>query len=223
MTGTVSPVSQRRPVGRPPRISRAAIAEAAADIGLDDLTLKAVAERLGVSVPGLYHHVRGRDDLLRLAAEHSVRQHRVPVDHGQHWALWLLEWARHNRESFRGEPALLAQYVEGAISTEVIVDNAETILAVLCRQGFGVVEAQTAYELVSSCAIGFAVSDLRRRRAEDDGHPLLGEPGDDHPFVRSLLAAGREPDFDAEITTVLRGIAAERGERWTTVARHLAG
>jgi AcrR family transcriptional regulator len=57
-------VSARPRVGRPPSIDRSMIADAAAEIGLENLTMKAVAERLGVSVTGLYHHVAGRDDLM---------------------------------------------------------------------------------------------------------------------------------------------------------------
>jgi AcrR family transcriptional regulator len=207
----------KRPVGRPPRISRQAIAEAAAEVGLEDLTLKAVAERLGVSVPSLYHHVDGRDDLVRLAAEHTAQQRHRPVDTGQHWSVWLLEWARWNREAFLDEPGLLGQYIDGALTFEAIVDNAEAILAGLCRQGFTAVDAQAAYELVSSCAIGRAVSDLRRRR----GSPSLPDPGPDHPHLRELFRAGVERDFDTAVTVVLRGIAAERGERWASIARRL--
>jgi AcrR family transcriptional regulator len=190
-------------VGRPPRISRQAIAEAALEVGLEDLTLRAVAERLGVSVPSLYHHVNGRDELLQLAAERSVSRRRVPVDRDQHWAAWLLEWARYNRDAFVGTPGLLSQYVEGTIDVEAILENLEAILALLCRQGFDPVEGRVAYELVSACAIGFAVAELRARRAQDDG--------------QQRLAAA----LDAQVTTVLRGIAAERGERWSKVVRHL--
>src|SRR5690606_37828697 len=89
-----------RRVGGPPRIDRAAIARAVTEIGLDEVTVKRVADHLGVSVPGLYHHVRGRDDLLRLAAEHSLARLRLPEDRGQHWAVWLREWARYARAAF---------------------------------------------------------------------------------------------------------------------------
>ena len=52
-------VAPHRKAGRPPRISRAMIAEAANELGLDGLTLKAVADHLGVTVAALYHHVAG--------------------------------------------------------------------------------------------------------------------------------------------------------------------
>src|SRR5690606_10443387 len=55
----------RAKVGRPARINRQMIAEAAHELGLDGLTLRSVADHLGVSIAALYHHVSGKDDLLR--------------------------------------------------------------------------------------------------------------------------------------------------------------
>ena len=112
------------------------IAEAAHELGLEGLTLKAVADHLDVSVAALYHHVSGKDDLLRIAADESTRAIPLPVDRGQHWAQWLLDWANYNRAVFTAQPGLLGQYLEGAIQPELVVHNLEAILAVLVREGF---------------------------------------------------------------------------------------
>lgn len=217
-------------VGRPARISREAIAEAAYEIGLSDLTLKAVADRLGVSIASLYHHVDGKDDLLRLAAEYGAARRQVPRDEGQHWAVWLLEWSIHNRDSFVAEPALLGQYLDGAITAEVIVDNTDAMLAPMVAQGFGVSEAQAAYQLVTSCALGSAVHAIRERRAVAAGHPAIEEferiladrdPAS-LPHLRALLAeAAVTPleSFESRITTVLAGIAARRGDDWSAITQ----
>ncbi|MGH8978055.1 MAG: TetR/AcrR family transcriptional regulator, partial [Acidimicrobiia bacterium] len=109
--GSTPAFADRPKVGRPARLNRAMIARAAYEVGLDQVTRKGVADRLGVSVPGLYHHVEGRDDLMRLAAEYSASQMELPVDHGQHWAEWLLECARYSHDAFVAQPALLAQFV----------------------------------------------------------------------------------------------------------------
>lgn len=53
------------------------IAEAAAvadDVGLDRLTLAAVAQRCGVSLPGLYKHVAGLDEVRRGIALTALRE-----------------------------------------------------------------------------------------------------------------------------------------------------
>jgi AcrR family transcriptional regulator len=225
-------------VGRPPRISRQMIAEAAHEIGLDGLTLRAVADRLGVSIAALYHHVSGKDELMRLAAEHSASKVPVPRDRGQHWAVWLYEWAAYNRDAFVNEPVLLTQYLDGAISPASIAERLDCILDVLVRQGFTILEAGAAYDLISSVGLGMAVSSLRARRAAESGATPFGLPGDvgdqpagtggrDLPHVRELLAAvgpdGGHDQFRSHVTSVLVGIAARRCDDPREVARVLAG
>jgi AcrR family transcriptional regulator len=57
----------------PERIVRQA-AEVADEAGLDRLTLAAVAQRCGVSLPGLYKHVSGLDEVRRGIALLAVRE-----------------------------------------------------------------------------------------------------------------------------------------------------
>jgi AcrR family transcriptional regulator len=208
--------------GRPPRIDRAAIAQAAGEIPLSDLSLRSVADRLGVSVPGLYHYVQGRDELFALAAEQSVRRLPLPVDHDQHWAVWLYEWAVYIRSAFVSDPGLLKQYIDGAIGMEVMASNIDAALALCIRQGFSASEALSAYDLVSECALGAAVSQIREDKAREEGRPFRRE-------LRRILALGDRPlphlgmvldeeqfepssRFRTQVTTLLIGIAVQRGE-----------
>ncbi|QFZ21175.1 TetR/AcrR family transcriptional regulator [Saccharothrix syringae] len=61
----------------PERTSLAEIVAAARDIlereGLANLTMQAVAARVGVRAPSLYKRVRNRDDLVRLVTEAAIR------------------------------------------------------------------------------------------------------------------------------------------------------
>lgn len=213
----------RRRGGRPAQISRQAIAEAAQQVGLGNLTLKAVADHLGVSVAGLYHHIRGKEDLLRLAAEHTAATSEVPLDHGQHWAEWLAEWAVYNYDAFVSEPLLVDQFLAGAINTESIAGTTDAILGALVRQGFTMAEAHAAYQLTSSCALGSALKAIRQARARAAGRSEVAElyhvldehePGD-LPYLRQYLAlmlTERPEGFTSALTTALSGIAVSRGE-----------
>lgn len=58
--------------GRPARISREDVAEAALAIGLDKVTLAEIGKRLGVDHSSLYRHVKGRDDILLAAADRAI-------------------------------------------------------------------------------------------------------------------------------------------------------
>jgi AcrR family transcriptional regulator len=218
--------------GRPPRIDRAAITQAAAGIPLSDLSLRSVADRLGVSVPGLYHYVQGRDELFALAAEQSVRRLPLPVDRDQHWAVWLYEWAVYTRSAFVSDPGLLKQYTDGAIGVEVMAGNIDAALALCVRQGFSASEALNAYHLVQECALGAAVSQIREDQERAEGRPF-------HRELRRILARGDRPlphlekisgeeefepsaRFHDQVTTVLIGIAVRRGVPPGEVAALLA-
>jgi AcrR family transcriptional regulator len=214
-------------VGRPPRIDRDAIAAAVLDIGLERASMKAVAERLGVSVPGLYHHVRNRKELLLLAAERSMADVRVPEDRGQHWSEWLREWARYSRASLADDPELFNQFLSGALSWDSMVEVIDSVILVLNRQGFTPVEAKAAWDAVGRVALGSVVETIRQRAATRAGHPRAAEL---HKIlarrdraslsgVRAVVDWVPHPDAELEedLTTLLVGIAVRRGEPWVDI------
>jgi AcrR family transcriptional regulator len=229
MTGTAKGTERSRHVargktGRPARLDREMIARAAYEIGLDRVTMKAVADRLGVSVPGLYHHVEGRDDLMQLAAEYSASRIHLPEDHGQTWAEWLLEWSRVSHRAFLSQPELLIQSLRGTTSVDRMVVHVDAVTGFLIRHGFTPIEARDAYTIVSRCAIGAAIADIRQ---SESGRGLLAEyhrvlssrTPDELPSLRQLVSVMQDdgPTLEEQICTVLVGIAVRRGEPWKPI------
>lgn len=223
----------RRPVGRPPRINRHQIAEAALDIGLERVTMKSVAERLGVSVPGLYHHVRNKSELLRLAAQHTMRQLRIPPDRGQGWQAWLLAYAEYVHGALTKEPELVNQLLAGGIGGEREIATVERFLDVLERYDFSATEALEAYRLVSHAIVGGAVASIGRTSAQAEGRPILAElhralarhEPDEHPRLRDVLAQVEPDGTDplAVVRAVVDGISHRRGERSAAATRKRRG
>jgi AcrR family transcriptional regulator len=229
-TAPARPGPDKRParkgkVGRPARLDREMIAQAAYEIGLDHVTMKSVAERLGVSVPGLYHHVEGRDDLMRLATEYSTARIRFPGDHGQQWPDYLMEWARHMYDAFVAQPEILNQFWKGASGVDRMVDHVDAVIGFLTQQGFTEIEALEAYSLVSRCVIGATMHNVREN---ETGNELIAEyhralaarPSNELPALRRLVAAmGSRSDvsFEEEVATALIGIAVRRGDPWEPI------
>jgi AcrR family transcriptional regulator len=58
--------------GRPPRISRDHIVDAACELGIQNLTMAAVADRLGVTHQSLYGWVQDRDELIDLVSDRLI-------------------------------------------------------------------------------------------------------------------------------------------------------
>lgn len=215
-------------MGRPARINRSTIAEAVLEIGIDRASMKAVADHLGVSVPGLYHHVRNRKELLLLAAERSLTQMRPPADRGQRWYEWLREWARYSRAAFIDEPEVFSQYLKGAISWDVVVEVMDSVVRVLSRQGFSPTEALEAWDAVEDLAVGAAVNAIRvqqRGEPSDTRYAELGRVLEDRRpgelagarAVADSSIASLEDEFEESLTTLLVGVAVRRGEPWTAV------
>ena len=63
MGGRSAPQARR---GRPPKVGRESIVDAAVRLGLDSFTMLGLAEDLGISPATLYSHVAGRDEVIAL-------------------------------------------------------------------------------------------------------------------------------------------------------------
>ena len=211
-------------VGRPARLDREMIARAACEIGLDRVTMKSVAEKLGVSVPGLYHHVEGRDDLMRLATEYSAARINYPNDLGQHWSEWLMEWARHAYEAFVAQPEMLNQFQRGPYGVDRMVVHVDAVVGFLTQQGFTEVDALEAWNLTNRCAVGAALHTIRQAETGTDRlaeyhRALAARAPNELPNLRRLVAVlgDASPPLEDEIATVLVGIAVRRGEAWEPI------
>ena len=78
------PTKRSRGGTQPVALSRddvvaAALAEVA-EHGLDALSVSAVAARLGVTVPAVYHYVTGKNDLVNRVCERVAHSVELPVD-----------------------------------------------------------------------------------------------------------------------------------------------
>ena len=208
-----------RKVGRPARVSTADIAEAALAIGLDRATVRNVAERLGMSVPGLYHHVRTREELLAIAVAHTLGALELPEDRGQSLVAWLEEYARFVYDALVAQPEFVGQILAGTVDTLRLAQHLERFLSVVTSRGFTVARAYELYEHVTAAVAGAAASAVGRRAAASAGHDAMGDlrlaakaHGADevplvHRLVRSRNGRGvREPDPFAMVRVVIEAL-----------------
>jgi AcrR family transcriptional regulator len=180
-----SPATTKR-LGRPPRVTTAQIAEAALEIGLERATVRNVAAHLGMSVPGMYHHVRTREELLAIAAAHGLSELPLPEDHGEPWTTWLTEYARFVYDALVAQPEIIGQIVAGTIDTLRMAQHLERFFTVLANHGFSIDEAYAAYLRLTSAITGAAASEVGHRAMEAGGHARLDD------LRRATLALGPE-------------------------------
>ena len=218
--GALTPTPRR---GRPARIDRASIVKAALEIGTENITMRKVAQHLGVSLPGLYHHVKNQDELLRLVAQGALVDSPPPRYAGEHWATWLRAYATYVRNVLAAEPALLEKFISGAIHDDGEMDYIGEALDALTSQGLQPDDAMAVWAAVSAMAIG-SVSEAHREYLQAErGQPWLARifrltarrPSSDYPALRAVAESAHDPfgaqAFQQRITLLLRGIAVEYG------------
>jgi TetR/AcrR family tetracycline transcriptional repressor len=162
-------------------VTRAAIVDAALDLladgGLDCVSFRRIAARLGVSGPTLYWYVENKRQLMDLMAEELVRRaRRGPAEpaHGQPWWEWLREHAEHMFQalvSTRDAPRVLA----GNRPSREGFPEIERTLDVLVNAGLTPGQAQMALFAIGAYVIGSATE--WQAAAERNGAQPPSDPG----------------------------------------------
>jgi AcrR family transcriptional regulator len=174
-------------------VTRREIVEAALaiadDHGLEEVSMRNVAHRLGVGTMTLYHYVRGKDELLTAMSDAVAAQLVVPGELPGHWRDALLAISERTRDAFlRHEwlvdnignrpiatPNWLRHVEQSAAAVETFTDDPEL--------AFRLVVASDEYTM------GYAVREISQRRwrgAIEDRFRLT-------PELEELLASGEFP------------------------------
>jgi AcrR family transcriptional regulator len=212
-----------RPVGRPARVDAQAIIDAALAIGLDQVTMKAVADRLGVGISTLYQYVKNRGELVRLAALRQIMARCPPQGADQHWAEVALRYAEDLLQTLLDEPQLIVELTKGGLGPQIEADILERFLGEMQAHGFAPEDGIRFYRSISMVTIGAAVGALNYAAAEASGTPLrveieriLVERGaDELPLIRQASAEYQREDIQIWFTALhelLAGVAASRKE-----------
>jgi AcrR family transcriptional regulator len=200
---------------RRPRLTRQhVVAEALtiiAEQGVQALTMRALAARLGVVPGALYHHVGNKQQLQDLLLDGVLAEVDVHLDPSQAWPEQLTVLAHRLREVLEQHPG-----VAGILKTRDPLGPhslalAEAFLSPLQAAGFADRDAGLAFFLLVDYTIGFAVSSpptsINEQRVRDPA-----TRGQLHQFFRSL-----PPDrFPALVALGDHVWVDNRDERFTT-------
>ncbi|MDN5933432.1 MAG: TetR/AcrR family transcriptional regulator [Pseudonocardia sp.] len=124
-----------RPAGRPPAISLDDILAAGLEIGLEELSVAAVADRLGVTRTSVHRYVGSRRDLETLVGEHLVESATPVVDSGLPLEEYLLEFAESLVRFINEHPGPAAYYARGVPRTVRSARVVEAFVRTLVDRG----------------------------------------------------------------------------------------
>lgn len=159
----IDPATGRRAAGRPRTIDRDRIGDAAL-AEIENLTLTAVARRLGVGKSALYHHIEGRADLVMIAADRALSTWQRPSTKLSA-ANFLMAFAMSLQDCLDAHPGLDVALLELHDSPPTMTQALYWAVDVLGSYGLDPQEAGTAAHLVAN----LAHEDARHRRALEPG------------------------------------------------------
>lgn len=176
------------------------------DVGLDGLTMRGLAKRLGIQAASLYWHVRGKQELLSLLAEEICASMREP-DRDLPWRSQLEVLANEYRRvllAHRDAARVLAS--SGGPSGPQRLLLTEIVLRTLLDAGFGRKDAAYAGFLLNDYVVTFVSVETQHantgtERALDDAAAGVQDwvealPPNDYPSVVALADYLMEPDID---------------------------
>ena len=225
VAGTAKAVASR--VGRPPSVTVQAIVAAALEIGLEKVTLKQIADQLGVAQATLYRHVNNRDELLRLAAFQLTLQRQLPTAANAHWTDLAVRYAESLYEAFTSEPQLINQLLKGELGPHAEVDVLEPFLSAICQHGFNELVGVQLFHSIGMITFGAAAGAIGLKASKVAGKPwsesmrrTLAERDEaELTQIRRVLPATLNIDpipWLPSLHALLAGIAASRGEQLPT-------
>jgi TetR/AcrR family transcriptional regulator, tetracycline repressor protein len=147
-------------------LTKAAIVAAALDAldetGLDGLTVRVVATRLGVQPPALYWHFSAKQDLLdEMATEiwRKVTEELKALPADIRWDEAMAAFAHITRQALLSRRDG-AKMVSGTYMTDAsLLRQQEAGLASMLAQGFTIASATEAYQLLYSFIVGFCIEE----------------------------------------------------------------
>ena len=191
---------------------------------LDQLSMPALAEHLGVGVTSIYWYFRKKDDLLNAMTDVAVDAYILqmpPLEDGLPWQEVLFNHFRDSREAHRNDPILsdlllirTATYTRNA--TRRVFEIEEDMIGRLVGAGFTTENAFMVYNAASIYVRGMIIhdrilrlsdtptlDDRQRRIADWSSMPLLESQIDRHS-----LAGTTDEDFDFGMARLISGFEA---------------
>jgi AcrR family transcriptional regulator len=206
----------RAPLSRE-RVLRTAVELADAG-GIDSLTMRRLAQELGVEAMSLYHHVRNKDDILEGIVELVMAEIEVPSA-GDDWRASIRRMAVSAYEILVRHPWSASLILGGSGVSPGRLRYMETILGTLRRAGFSAEMTDHAYHALDSHIMGFTLwqvgmnlgtpEDLHqlatafREQVAAQDLPYVVEHIDEHLKERS---ADDEGDFAFGLDLILDGL-----------------
>jgi AcrR family transcriptional regulator len=210
---------KRRP-GPHPRFTREALARRALAIldehGTEVLTMRMLAEELGMGTMALYRYFPSKEALLDAAVEEAAVELELParLDGTASWKEQLADLARALYKAGRRHPILARERLHRPLQSPAALRITDRALGLLLDAGLSRADAVAAFKALIIHALGAAWSAASESRAavrESAAERHASLPADELPAMSAVAdeltaALGGEQTFALGLSALLDGI-----------------
>ncbi|MDP4501334.1 GntR family transcriptional regulator [Nonomuraea turcica] len=192
------------------RIVRAAIELADAE-GLPDVTMRAIADRLGMATMSLYRHVGSKDDLILLMVDAAIEDFPLPAERPPGWWAAFETTARLQWAAYRAHPWMAGiTSLFRPLPSAGLIKHTEWVMAALAGTHLDATTKMNLHILLYSHVQGIGANLELERRAraatgltdeewlsgQDDRMRAISQSGGYPAFTELMAELG---DFDLDL------------------------
>ena len=192
--------SKRVPLSRD-RVLRAAVAIADA-AGIGSLTMRSLAQELGVKPMALYYHVANKEEILDGIVDLVFSEVELPTTNGD-WRSEIVRRANSARRVLRRHPWAIGLMESRKTPGPATLRHHDATIGTLRAAGFSVEMTAHAYALLDSYIYGFALQEVSLpfegpETVADVAEPMVQQfPADAYPhLVEMTMEYVMQPGYD---------------------------
>jgi len=193
--------NSRLPLNRD-RILATAV-EIADERGVDAVTMREVASRLGVKAMSLYNHVSNKDDILDGMVDFVAEQFDLPEDVDD-WREAMRRRALSAHQVFGRHPWAPQLFDSRGSSGPSGLRYFDWVLGTLARAGFSMEDAPRAFSLLDSYIYGFGIQQSNFSAGsdappEERAEAMLAHiPAEQYPHLHRMASQAMRVGYDPE-------------------------
>ena len=220
MTAGAGARGRREPVTREQVV--AAAVELADAEGVDALSIRKLAQRVGLKPMSLYHHVADKDDLLDGMVDVVFSEIELPPADAD-WRTAMRQRATSARSALARHHWAIGLMESRTSPGPANLRHHDTLLGILRRAEFSIVAATQVLSILDSYIYGFTLQEATLPFGSPDELEQVAEaivalmPADEYPNLRQaateLAASGFDyaEQFDVGLELILDGLGQLRG------------
>jgi AcrR family transcriptional regulator len=172
--------------------------------GIEALSMRKLAQGLGVEAMSLYNHVANKDDILDGIVDLVANEIDLPPD-GADWKTALRQSAISSHEALSRHPWIGSLWMSPRKVSPARLRQGDAVLRTLREAGFSKDLTYHAFHILQGHVSGFTLQELSfpfdREQLEEIAATFLREfPADEYPYLAEHVTQHMEPSGDHQGT-----------------------